>query len=395
MSVYLDFAATAAVRPDPVVRAVADWLTGNGATPGRGAYRRAREAGRLALETRRAVVGLLDLPGDPGRFVFTANATDALNTALRGLLDPGDVVVVTAFDHNAVRRPAHDLAQRGGVHVRTVPGAPDGTLDDAALDAALDGARLLVVNAASNVLGTVLDVPALARRARDAGTLTLVDAAQTAGHHPVRLADADLVAVTGHKGLLGPQGTGGLWIREGLAVRPLRFGGTGGDSRDPGMPGTLPDRFEAGTLNGPGLAGLLAGCRWVAREGVEAIHRHGAELKARLYEGVSALPGVRVLSPAAPEGTPVVTLVARDPRMDPAALAHRLDRDHGVEVRAGLHCAPGVHALLGTDDRGAVRLSPGWATTAGDVDRALAALDALTGPELHPGTGIPETTTSC
>lgn len=390
MTVYLDYAATSALRPPGVAEAVREYLECNGATPGRGAYGRAREAGRMVLAARRAVLDVLGLTGDPGRLVFTANATDALNTALFGLLDAGDAVVITALDHNAVVRPAHALARERGVEVRTVPGSPEGDLDVEALDRALDGARLLVLNAASNVLGTVLDLPALAARARDAGVLVLIDAAQTAGHHGVALDGADLVAFTGHKGLVGPQGTGGLWIRPGVHLRPFRHGGTGGDSTRREMPSALPDRFEAGTLNGPGIAGLLAGCRWVARQGVEAIHRHGADMKVRLLEGLGALSGVRVLSPPAPDGTPVVTLVARPGGPDPATLAHRLDRDHGVQVRAGLHCAPGVHRLLGTESTGAVRLSAGWATTAEEVDLAVAAVDAVTRPGIHPSAEIPE-----
>jgi cysteine desulfurase family protein len=384
MSVYLDYAATSALRPPEVIEAVHTYLVGNGATPGRGAYARAREAGHLVLGARRAVLELLGVGGDPGRFVFTANATDALNTALFGLLEPGDVAVVTALDHNAVLRPVHALARTRGVRVRTVGADTDGALDDEALERALEGARLLVVNAASNVLGTVADVPGLAARAHRAGALVLVDAAQTAGHHPVSVADADLIAVTGHKGLLGPQGTGGLWIREGVELRPFRHGGTGGDSREPGMPEALPDRFEAGTLNGPGIAGLLAGCRWVARRGVEAIHRHEAASKERLRQGLDALPGVRVLSPPAPAGTGVVTIVARRGGPDPAVLAHRLDRDYDIQVRSGLHCAPGAHELLGTDTSGAVRFSTGWTTTGHDVDRAVAAVDEITRTPLHP-----------
>lgn len=372
---YLDFAATSALRPPEIADAVASWLRECGATPGRGGYGRALEAGRMVLRARRAVARILGLGDEPGQVVFGAHATQALNTALHGILAPGDALVVTAFDHNAVLRPAHALADRG-VEVRTVPGRADGGLDDAALDAALRGARLLVVNAASNVLGTRLPVAALARRARSAGALVLVDAAQTAGHVVDDLSGVDLVAVTGHKGLLAPQGIGALWIREGVEVAPLLRGGTGGDSLDPEMPGALPDRLEAGTLNGPGIAGLLAGIAWVESRGVASLHARAAALRLRLHDGLTSIPGVRVLSPRDPEGTAVVTLVSH--ALDAAALAHGLDRAFGVQARAGLHCAPGVHRMLGTTGAGALRLSPGWCTTETDIDRALEGVEALT-----------------
>jgi selenocysteine lyase/cysteine desulfurase len=223
-----------------------------------------------------------------------------------------------------------------------------------------------------------LPVGELARRARAAGVLALVDTAQTAGHLVQDLKDADLVAVTGHKGLLGPQGTGALWVRPGVEVEPLLRGGTGGDSMNPEMPEAMPDRLEAGTLNGPGIAGLEAGCRFVAERGVDTIHAHVSALKARLHEGLSALAGVDVLSPPAPDGPGIVTIRAHS--MDAATLSHRLERDFGVQARAGLHCAPGAHRLLGTASTGALRFSLGWASTADDVDRALEAVTTLAAP---------------
>jgi selenocysteine lyase/cysteine desulfurase len=300
--------------------------------------------------------------------VFGAHATQALNTALLGTLHPGDVLVVTDFDDNALLRPAAALSHRG-VDVRRVPGCSDGSLDPAGLERALDGATMIVVNAASNVLGTRLPVAQITRLAREAGVLTLVDAAQTAGHVADDLAEADLVAVTGHKGLLGPQGVGALWIREGVEVEPLLRGGTGGDSRLPDMPSALPDRLEAGTLNGPGISGLLAGIQWVEARGVEALHAAAARLKATLHEGLSSVAGVRVLSPAGDSTLPVVTMISD--RLDPSALAHVLDRDFGVQCRSGLHCAPGVHRLLGTSETGAVRFSVGWCSTDADVRAAI------------------------
>jgi cysteine desulfurase / selenocysteine lyase len=375
---YLDFAATSAVRPPRVADAIHRFLMEVGATPGRGGYRLALEAGRIALGCRKAVARVLGLGGDPSRVAFCQNATQALNTALAGVLQPGDAVVVTPFDHNAVLRPAHRLASACGVQVRMIPGDAAGNLDLVEAGRLLEGARLLVVNGASNVLGTSLPLRDLAAIAREAGALVLVDAAQWGGHFEESLADlgADLVAFTGHKALLGPQGIGGLWVREGVHVEPLFQGGTGGDSRRRDMPESLPDRLEAGSANVPGMAGLMAGISFLEEEGVALLHAREMELKARLREGLSALPGVRVLSPRGERGVAIVTVISD--RVDPATLASRLDREWGVMVRHGLNCAPEVHRILGTEQTGAVRLSLGWASTADDVDRALEGIEAIT-----------------
>jgi len=322
---------------------------------------------------------LLGLPGDPGRLALMFNATHALNTALFGVLASGDAVVISDYDHNAVLRPVHQLSTRFGVEVRRLTGDPSGAVDLEEARRLLDGARLLVVNHVSNVLGTTLPLAKLAELAHEAGALVLVDAAQSAGHIPVDYAadGADLVAVTGHKGMLGPQGTGGLWVRPGLEIAPLLCGGTGGNSALREMPAAMPDHLEAGTPNAPGLAGLLAGIEFVEAEGVAALHAREAALKARLRAGLEAIRGVRVLSPPAPEGVSVVTMVSDE--VDPATLARGLDRDFGVQVRPGLHCAPEVHRLLGTAETGALRLSLGWASTESDVDRAVEGIHALAG----------------
>jgi cysteine desulfurase/selenocysteine lyase len=372
--VYLDYAATAAVRPPQVARAVTRYMDEIGATPGRGAHRLAIEAGRVALRCRQALARLLCIPGDVGRIAFMANATQALNTAVWGCVRRGERVVVTAFDHNAVLRPAARLGAERDVDVVLVGGAPDGSLDEDALARALQGARLLSINAASNVLGTRLDVTRLAALARAAGALSVVDLAQLAGHAPFDAAAAgvDVVAITGHKGLLGPQGIGALWVRDGVDVDALLTGGTGGDSMLREMPGAFPDHLEAGTLNGPGIAGLLAGVEFLLEQGVPAIHAHTMSLKQRLHDGLTGVRGVRVVSPAAPDGVSIVTIVSD--RVDPATLAARLDRDHGVLTRPGLHCAPEAHRVLGTDATGAVRFSLGYASTKADVDAAVAAV---------------------
>lgn len=374
---YLDYSATSAVRPDAVRDAVSNFLTNIGASPGRGGYRLSVESGRIAFRCRRRVGGILGIEGDPGRIAFMMNATHALNTALHGVLRKGDAVVVSPFDHNAVLRPVHALARFREVEVRMLQGGPDGSIDLDHAAQALDGARLLVVNAISNVLGVRLPLEELSRLARDRDVLVLVDAAQSAGHRPDdpvgRL--ADLVAFTGHKGLLGPQGTGGLWVRDGVEVEPLCTGGTGGDSERRDMPTVYPDHLEAGTPNAPGLAGLLAGCEYLLDRGIESLQAHERRLKRELREGLAAVSGVRVLSPPDPHGGAIVTIVADG--ISPSDMADRLERDWQVLCRPGLHCAPEAHRLLGTLETGALRFSLGWASTDADVRAAVNGVDVI------------------
>jgi cysteine desulfurase / selenocysteine lyase len=377
--VYLDFAATSAIRPAEVGDAVASYIGSVGATPGRGSYKRSTDAGRVALRCRMALARLLGIPGDPGRMAWMLNATHAINTALYGVLRRDDVLVTTTFDHNAVIRPAHRLAEQRQVRVRTVHGDTDGSIDMRAVSTALDNARVLVINAASNVLGTSLPIAELAHEAHERGAIVLVDAAQLAGHGELNAGrdGIDMLAFTGHKGLLGPQGTGGLWVREGLAVDPLLTGGTGGNSLNPEMPDAFPDHLEAGTQNAPGIAGLLAGVEWIERRTVPDLQRHGAALKLRLWDGLASIRGVRILSPRVEQGVPIVTVVSDV--LDPSTMAQHLDATFGISARAGLHCAPEVHRMLGSADQGALRFSTGWCTTEEEIDRTIAAVDQIIG----------------
>lgn len=377
--VYLDYAATSAVRPPEVVEAITDYLRDVGATPGRSAHARSLAAARIALRCRLRLAELFGIPGDPGRITFQLNATHALNVALAGLLRPGDAVVRTQLDHNSVRRPVAALHGRGVV-ARVVPADARGELDLGEVERLLLGpppARLLTFPHVSNVLGNVLPAAELASRARAVGALVLIDAAQSAGHLPIDVVrdGVDLLAFTGHKGLLGPQGTGGLWVREGIELEPLLHGGTGGDSAAEQMPAAYPDHLEAGTQNGVGIAGLLAGLEWVLERGVDRMHGREMALKKSLRQGLERTPGIRIRSPAAPDGAAIVSVTSD--AMPADRLARRLDVEHGVQVRAGLHCAPGAHQAMGTLEEGAVRFSIGWATGEADIDRALAAVRAV------------------
>jgi len=374
---YFDYAASAGPRPPEVVDAVAAYLRDCGAVPGRGTHRWAIEVGRLVLRVRQRLAELLRAPGDPGRITFHANATAALNVALRSLVRPGDRVVRTDLDHNAVRRPLERWARHRRLEVRRLPVARDGSVDLTAAERLLAGARLLVLPHVSNVLGVALPVRALAERARAAGAFVLLDAAQSVGHIDVDVTalGVDAVAFSGHKGLLGPPGVGVLWLREGVPARPLVRGGTGADSWRVAMPACLPDRLEAGTLNAAGLVGLDAALSWHAQHAPATRARVHA-LAVQLFNALEALPGVHVLSPPpSVHGAPIVTIAL--PGRSSESVARALDREFGVLVRAGLHCAPETHALLGTLRTGAVRFSLGWRTTPLEVTRAVAAVAAI------------------
>lgn len=375
--VYLDNAATSWPKPPEVVNAVADFLARVGGSPGRAGHRMAIQAGRIVYETRESLAELLGVP-DPLRIVFTSNVTQAINTALVGLLRPGDRVVTTSVEHNAVMRPLRALERRG-VRVSVVPCASDAALDlEAFAEAVRPGVRLVVTTHANNVTGTILPIGEMARVAHRAGALILVDAAQTAGVLPLDMAglDLDLLAFTGHKGLQGPQGTGGLILGERLdplALDPLVRGGTGSNSERDEQPEDLPDRFESGTLNGLGIAGLGAGVRSVLARGIRAIRDQEREQTQMLLEGLRAIPRIRVYGPAdAARRTAVVSFTVEGRR--PSEIGLRLDEEYGILCRVGLHCAPATHRTLGTFPEGTVRLAPGLATTATDVRTALEAV---------------------
>lgn len=386
---YLDYAATSAVRPASVSDAVQHFLTEVGASPGRGGHHLSVESGRIAFRCRRRLARVMGFEGDPGRIAFMMNATHALNTAIHGVVRAGEPIVITPFDHNAVLRPVHALRKTRNVDVRMLRADAQGAFDLEHAAQVLEGARLLVVNAVSNVLGVRLPLRELAAMARERGVLVLVDAAQSAGHisdDPAREV-ADLVAFTGHKGLLGPQGTGGLWVREGVEVEPFCTGGTGGDSEVREMPPVYPDHLEAGTPNAPGIAGLLAGCDFVLERGIGELHDREMRLKAQLRDGLDAIRGVRVVSPPDPDGGALVTLVADG--TSPSELADELERDWDVLSRPGLHCAPEAHRLLGTLETGALRLSLGWASTDEDVQRAITGVDAIVSGRRVRSSGAP------
>ncbi|MGD8453743.1 MAG: aminotransferase class V-fold PLP-dependent enzyme [Phycisphaerae bacterium] len=377
---YLDNAATAWPKPATVLEAMARYMRDVGASPGRSGHRLANDAERIRFDAREAVAALLGVT-DPTRIVFTLNGTMALNIALHGLLGPGDHVVTTGMEHNAVMRPLTALAGRG-VSMSVAECAADGTLEPDAVAAVLQPqTRVIVANHASNVCGTVLPIREIGKLARERGVVFLVDAAQTAGCWPIDLAadHIDLLAFTGHKSLMGPSGTGGLAIADGFDVDrlpPLLQGGTGSRSEREEQPTFLPDKYEAGTPNTVGLAGLVAGVRWVQERGLLAIRQQAQVLAQRLIDGLRVLAGVQVQGTLdAARQTAVVSFTVAG--QSPGVLAQKLDERYGIMVRPGLHCAPRAHRTLGTSPDGTVRLAPGPANTPAEMDRAVAAVAEL------------------
>lgn len=382
--IYLDHAATSWPKPPGVIPAMVDYLERAGGNPGRSGHRLSVAAGRIVYEAREAVADLVHAP-DPLAVVFAHNATHALNLALHGLLRPGHRVVTGGMEHNSVMRPLRAL-ERQGVSVTVVPASPEGKLDPGAFaDAITPATRLVVVNHASNVVGTIAPVAEIARVAHAAGALLLVDAAQTAGVLPIDVMamGIDLLAFTGHKGLQGPPGTGGLVLckRSGPAgnaaqldgMIPHLQGGTGSRSQMEEQPNMLPDKFEPGTANGAGVAGLAAGLRWIRGRGLDTLRGHEVELTAMLIEGLGNVPGVSIYGPTeADERTAVISI--RVAGRTVSEVGQRLDEEHGVLCRVGLHCAPAAHRSLGTFPEGTVRLAMGPMTTADQVRAAIRAV---------------------
>ena len=375
--IYFDNAATTLVKPPEVAAAVTEALGSFGGV-GRGVYPASLAAGRAVYAARQRVAELLGAPSATC-VSFANNATMALNIALQGLVRPGAHVVTTAASHNSVLRPLFRLRDEAGVRVDVAPIRPDASLDFAAYEQLLATGDVALVAAthASNLTGDVYDVARMAAAAHEAGALFVLDAAQTAGAIPVDMQalGVDVLCFTGHKSLMGPQGTGGLLVAPGINVHPLLEGGSGTHTYDERHPRFMPEALEAGTVNAHGLAGLAAGVQHLQRLGVENVHAQLSTLVRRFEAGARAIPGVRVLGGAGGVArTGVVALVAEG--VDSALLADMLARDHGVCTRAGAHCAPLMHRALGTEESGAVRFSFSHFNTLGEVDAGLEALAA-------------------
>jgi cysteine desulfurase family protein len=377
VGVYLDNAATSWPKPEAVYTAVDHFMRHVGGTPGRGGHWREEEAARIADEARAALAALFHA-ADASCVVFTMNATQAINMALKGLLRPGDHVITSSIEHNAMWRPLKALERRG-VAVTALPCAPDGTLHPEDVEAAIrPSTRLIALLHASNVLGTLLPIAQIGQIAHRHSIPFLVDAAQTAGTYPIDMQamHIDLLAFAGHKGLYGPHGTGGLVVQPGINLETWIEGGSGIASEREDMPPELPARLEAGTHNAAGIAGLLAGVRFVLEVGVERIRAHELEMTGQLIALLQEIPGVTLLGPSDIERRVAVVAVTVN-GYAPDQLAAVLDQAFDVATRAGLHCAPQAHRVAGTLECGALRFSPGWFTDEEEIVYAVEALRSI------------------
>ncbi|MGI6216696.1 MAG: aminotransferase class V-fold PLP-dependent enzyme [Coriobacteriales bacterium] len=377
--IYFDNAATTMVKPPEVARAVADAINSFGGV-GRGAHEAALSADMVVFSARKKIAELLGAP-DVKRVVFTCNVTEALNAVVSGLLHKGDHAVTTAASHNSVLRPLYRKVDEEDVGLSILPVAPDASIDYEEFDALFTPrTRLAVVTHSSNLTGDVYDMARMASIAHSHGALICVDAAQTAGEIPIDMQaeEIDILAFTGHKGLFGPQGTGGMCLAPDVELPAFKVGGSGTHSYDRAHPSFYPEHLEAGTLNGHGIAGLCAGVEHVMRVGVDNIASEVGALVSRFEEGVDGLPGVRVVGGHGGIGrTGIVALDLAG--VDSATISDVLSHEYGICTRAGAHCAPLMHEAMGTSERGAVRFSFSHLNNADEVDEGIRAIREIAG----------------
>jgi len=395
--IYLDNAATSFPKPPQVTEAMIHYMSRVGANPGRSGHQLSLEASRIVQQTRESLATLFNI-SDPARVVFTLNVTEALNTVIYGFLDPGDHVIMSAMEHNSVLRPLKHLEEHDIIALTIAPCDRKGCLDTDALPKLVQrNTKLMVLNHASNVCGTIQDVGAV--KAAIGNTPLLLDSAQTAGCYPidVEASGIDFLAFTGHKALLGPQGTGGLYIREGLNVRPLKRGGTGSMSDTARQPDFLPDALESGTRNNVGIAGLGAGVDFILQEGIDKIRSHEKALTSTLIKALHDVPGLTLYGPLSPErqtatisltfesilptgsehgfgGCGSINLAWMEEGIPINVAGDMLNRDYDILVRVGLHCAPLAHKTLGTFPDGSVRISMGYFNTLEEMEFTAEAL---------------------
>lgn len=375
--IYADHAATTFPRLPEVAQSITSYLQEIGCSPGRGGYRRALDAARLVYETRVALGEMFHVPR-PEQVIFTPSVTYSLNLLLKGLLKEGDHVIVSSMEHNAVIRPLSRLIRDRGIQVETLPCKPDGTLDPLQVRTALRGnTRLVALTHAANVTGTLLPVYEVGEILAGRDIFYAIDAAQTAGSEKVDFYElqCDFLAFTGHKGLLGPPGIGGLCVSERGAdcTAPLVEGGTGSRSEDIDQPDFLPDKFESGTQNVPGIAGLAAGVRYLRADGVEETGRQKRELTAAFLAELREIPRIKVYGTQSADDATATISINID-GIDNGDLSFALEQAYGIMTRSGLHCSPMAHQTIGTFPQGTLRFSFGFGNTMADVRDIAAAL---------------------
>ncbi|MCI2426821.1 aminotransferase class V-fold PLP-dependent enzyme [Candidatus Acetothermia bacterium] len=378
--IYLDNAATSWPKPPQVIRAMEAFLTDVGGSPGRSSHRLAIEAGRMIYRTRELIAELFAV-SDPLHILLGPNATYFLNLALRGLLQPGDHVITSSMEHNSVMRPLRYL-ERCGVDLTVLQCSNDGELDPSEVARSIQSrTTMIVLNHSSNVTGGMLPIVQVGQIARHHDLIFLVDAAQTAGVWPIDIEKEaiDLLVFTGHKSLYGPPGTGGMVVGDRLKLKtmiPLILGGTGSRSSEEEQPEFLPDRYESGTPNTVGLAGLAAGVEYLLNKGIETIHQQNAQFTAKLHAGLAQIPRVVVYGkPDCINRTAIVSFNING--LAPSEVGLRLDKDYNIMCRVGLHCAPAAHRTIGTFPVGTVRFSLGLYTTDCDIKQAIMAVTEI------------------
>lgn len=368
--IYLDNAATSHPKPESVYQRIDYILRKIGGNPGSSSHSMALNASRVIFEARESVAKLFNIK-DSSRIVWTKNATEAINVALKGILKSGNHVVTTSIEHNAVAKPLKRLEQEG-VRVTRVKPDKDGVVRADDIEKAITKeTRLISVVHASNVFGAILPVAEIGKLCRKKGILFMIDAAQTAGTMPIDIdsLQVDVFCATGHKSLFGPQGTGFLYIKEGVEPRPLIDGGTGEDDEMKEMP----DRLETGTMNTPGIGGLGAGVDFLLKEGVEKIRRYEEGLISQIIDGLRNTKNIKIIGPLnAMDRTCLISFNIEG--KDPSDVGHRLDNEFGIMVRCGLHCAPQAHKTAGTYPSGAIRVSPGYFNTPKEIEEFLRAV---------------------
>ncbi|MBS7387713.1 MAG: cysteine desulfurase [Christensenellales bacterium] len=374
--IYLDNAATTLHKPQQVIDAVVHAMQSMG-NCARGTHEEALDAARTVYDARVRLASLFGCPR-VDHVAFTANSTEALNMAINGLIDPGDHVISTDLEHNSVLRPLYRLEAEHGAELSFVPADKLGNVDYADFERLMKpNTRAVVCTNASNLTGTVLDIERIAKTAHSHGALVIVDASQTAGCWPIDMKKMgiDVLCFTGHKGLMGPQGTGGICVKEGIEIRPFKVGGSGVQSYSRTHPAEYPTRLEAGTLNGHGIAGLGAAAKFISETGVENIHAKERSLMLRFYEGVKDIEGVTVYGDFTKDKTAIVALNIRD--YESGEVSYELSQGYGIATRPGAHCAPRMHKALGTAEVGAVRFSFSFYNTEEEIDEAVRAVAEL------------------
>lgn len=373
--IYLDNAATSYQKPEAVYQAVQEAMHHMG-NSGRGAHGASLDASRQIYSARELLAELFHA-GDPSRVAFTANSTESLNMAVFGLFGPGDHIITTMLEHNSVLRPLY-LLEEAGLELTILPADQNGCICYEDIEKVIrPNTKGIICTHASNLTGNMVDIGWIGRFCRKIGLLFVVDASQTAGVFDINMEEMgiDVLCFTGHKGLLGPQGTGGICVRQGVAVRPLIVGGSGVHSYSKAHPEDMPTALEAGTLNGHGIAGLYAALRYIQETGMEQIRERELSLMRQFYDGVRTIPGVTIYGDFTGQRAPIVSLNIRD--YDSGEVADELAYHYEIYTRAGAHCAPLMHRALGTESTGAVRFSMSHFNTEAEIDEAVRAVHEI------------------